>query len=168
MMDKIMIIGCGGSGKSTLGRALALKLSLPLVHLDQLNWRDNWSSVGKEEFDRLQQAELQNNKWIIDGNYNRTIPLRLQYCDTVIYLDYSRLTCLLGVIKRVLTNRGKSRPDMAENCPERFNLEFLKFVWNFNKKNRQKYYDMLKTCDDDIKVIIMKNRKDTRKFVNEL
>lgn len=135
-MKRIMVIGCCGSGKSTLSKALAKKLKLPLVHLDVLNWRDDWQAISNEEFDDLLLAEVQKEAWIIDGNYNRTIELRLQYCDAVIYLDYSRFRCLFGVLKRVIRNYGQTRSDMGGHCPERFDLSFLKFVWNFNKNNQ--------------------------------
>ena len=101
-MQRIMVIGCCGCGKTTLSRKLALKLNLPLVHLDVLNWRDNWNQVSHAEFDRLLLDEVKRNKWVIDGNYNRTIPMRLKYCDTIIYMDYPRLVCLFRAIKRIL------------------------------------------------------------------
>ena len=89
-MERIMIIGCGGSGKSTLARQLGEKLKLPVVHLDQLFWRPGWVSISKDEFDCVHEAALAEEKWIMDGNFDRTIPRRLERCDTVIYLDFSR------------------------------------------------------------------------------
>ena len=166
-MKKIMIIGCCGSGKTTLAKKLSNKLNLPLIHLDKLNWRDNWQNISKEEFDDLLWAEVIKPTWIIDGNYERTIPLRLKYCDTVIYMDYSRISCLYGVIKRVVMGYGKSRPDMGGYCPERFDLDFIKFVWNFNKNNRKRYYDIL-SSREDIQVIILRNRRQAAHFLQGL
>lgn len=166
-MKKIMIIGCCGSGKTTLAKKLSNKLNLPLIHLDKLNWRDNWQNISKEEFDDLLWAEVVKPTWIIDGNYERTIPLRLKYCDTVIYMDYSRISCLYGVIKRVVMGYGKSRPDMGGYCPERFDFDFIKFVWNFNKNNRKRYYDIL-SSKEDIQVIILRNRRQAAHFLQGL
>ena len=166
-MERIMIIGCGGSGKSTLARQLGEKLRLPVVHLDQLFWRPGWVSISKDEFDRLHEAALAEEKWIMDGNFDRTIPKRLQRCDTVIYLDFSRFACLMGVLKRVLTTYGKVRPDMGEGCPERIDLDFLKWVWNFNKNKRERNYRLLKEAEG-VRVIILKNRRMVKKFLSEL
>ena len=166
-MERIMIIGCGGSGKSTLARQLGEKLKLPVVHLDQLFWRPGWVSISKDEFDRVHEAALAEEKWIMDGNFDRTIPRRLERCDTVIYLDFSRFACLLGVVKRVLTTYGKVRPDMGEGCPERMDLDFLKWVWNFNKNKRERIYGLLKEAEG-VQVIILKNRRMVKKFLSEL
>ena len=166
-MDRIMIIGCGGSGKSTLAQQLGQKTGLPVVHLDQLFWTPGWVSVSKDEFDRLHEAALAEEKWIMDGNFDRTIPVRLQRCDTVIYLDFNRFACLMGVLKRVLTTYGKVRPDMGEGCPERIDLDFLKWVWNFNKNKRERNYSLLKEAEG-VQVIILKNRRMVKKFLSEL
>lgn len=105
-----MIIGGNGCGKTTFSKMLCDKLKLPLIYLDILYWRDNCQTASKYEFDGLLMQELTNPKWIMDGNISRTIPLRLKYCDTVIYMDYSRFQCICGAIKRVIQNHGKSRP----------------------------------------------------------
>ncbi len=166
-MERIMIIGCGGSGKSTLARRLGEKLRLPVVHLDKLFWTPGWVSIPKDEFDRLHREAIDQKKWIIDGNFDRTIPVRLQRCDTVIYLDFSRFACLMGVVKRVLTTYGKVRPDMGEGCPERFDLDFLKWVWNFNKNNRKRNYRLLNETKG-IEVVILKNRRQVNRFLETL
>ena len=166
-MERIMIIGCGGSGKSTLARQLGQKLGLPVVHLDKLFWTPGWVSISKEEFNRVHEEAISKEKWIIDGNFDRTIPVRLRRCDTVIYLDFSRIACLMGVLKRVLTTFGKVRPDMGEGCPERIDLDFLKWVWNFNKNKREKNYRLLNEAEG-VRVIILQNRRAVKKFLSEL
>lgn len=168
-MQRILIIGGNGSGKTTLARELAQKLQLPLVHLDVLYWRDNWQSAPHSEFQALLRAELQKPRWIIDGNIASTLPLRLTYCDTVIFLDFSRLRCLCGAVWRVIQNYGKSRPDMGGNCPERFDqshLTFFKTVWNFNKNNRARYYKMIDNVPE-VRCIVLKSRRQVKAFLRQ-
>jgi len=166
-MERIIIIGCGGAGKSTLARQLGEKLNLPVVHLDKLFWRPGWEHIPREEFDRLHIEALMQEKWIIDGNFDRTMGERIRYCDTVIYLDFSRIACLMGVCKRILTTYGKVRPDMGEGCPERFDWEFLKWVWNFNKDKREKNYRLLNEAEG-VETIVLKNRRAVRRFLKTL
>ena len=166
-MERIIIIGCGGAGKSTLARQLGDKLDLPVVHLDKLFWKPGWVESPREEIDGKIHAELQKPRWIMDGNFHRTLPERLQYCDTVIYMDFSRFACLMGVAKRILTTYGTVRPDMGEGCPERFDLDFLKWVWNFNQKNRENYYRLLQDAEG-VETIILKNRKEVKRFLENL
>ena len=166
-MERIIIIGCGGAGKSTLARQLGEKLNLPVVHLDKLFWKPGWEQISREEFDRLHREALAEERWIIDGNFDRTMAERIRHCDTVIYLDFSRIACLLGVVKRVLTTYGKVRPDMGEGCPERIDFEFLKWVWDFNKNKREKNYRLLNETDG-IEKIVLKNRRAVRQFLKQL
>ena len=165
-MERILIIGCGGAGKSTLARQLGNLTGLPVVHLDKLFWHPGWVESTKEEIDAKITAALDEPQWIMDGNYNRTLPMRIQKCDTVIYLDFSRFACLMGVAKRVLTTYGTVRPDMAEGCPERFDLDFLKWVWNFNKNKREQYYRLLNEAEG-VETIVLKNRRAVRKFLKQ-
>ena len=166
-MERIMIIGCGGAGKSTLARQLGEKTGLPVVHLDKLFWKPGWVSLSQEEFDLVHQEAISRERWIIDGNFDRTIPQRLSRCDTVLYLDFSRWACVMGVAKRVLTTYGTVREDMGEGCPERFDLEFLKWVWDFNKNKRQKNYRLLEEAEG-VEVIILKNRREVKRFLASL
>ena len=163
-MERIIIIGCGGSGKSTLARQLGEKLNLPVIHLDKIFWRPGWEHISREEFDKLHREALAGEKWILDGNFDRTMAERIGYCDTVIYLDFSRVACLLGVLKRIITTYGTVRPDMGEGCPERIDWEFLQWVWNFNKNKREKNYRLLNETDG-IEKIVLKNRRAVKKFL---
>ena len=162
-----MIIGCPGSGKSTMARQLKEKLGLPVVHLDQLWWKEGWQNVSREDFDDRLALAVAMDRWIIDGNYSRTIPMRLSRCDTILYLDFSRWECLLGMFQRVVGSYGRVRPDMPEGCPERFDFEFVKFIWNFNKHNRVRNYTWLSQARH-AKHIVLKNRKEVKAFLKTL
>ena len=166
-MRRILVIGCPGSGNSRLSEILGEKLGLPVVHLDQLWWKPGWQNVSVEEFDEQLDTVLEREKWIIDGNFSRTMPLRLRYCDTIIYLDYSRWECLLGMTQRVLDSYGKVRPDMAEGCPERFDWEFVKYIWNFNRDNRVRNSTWIAQAKH-AKAIVLKNRKEARAFLESI
>lgn len=163
-MERIMVIGGNGSGKTTFSRQLSKTLNLPVIHLDALYWKDHWGHATNEEFDQLLLAELNKKQWIMDGNMNRTIPFRLEYCDCVIYFDFSRTSCLFGVIKRVVKHYGKSRSDMGGYCPERFDLSFLKNVWKFNQNHRKRYYEMLNNANG-VKVIVLKNHREVKQYL---
>ena len=166
-MQKILIIGSPGSGKSTFGKYLSEKLNIPLVHLDKLFWKEGWTERDRDEFDSLLLKELKKDNWIIDGNYARTLDLRLKYADMVIFFDYNRFLCLWRVLKRVITNYGKVRIDMSDGCRERFDWEFMKYVYMFNDKQRADIYKKLST-NPDIKVIIVNNRKRFKKLKKDL
>ena len=166
-MERILIIGCGGAGKSTLARQLGEKLELPVVHLDKLFWKPGWVEESSEEFDRKLAIELEKTRWIMDGNFNRTMPQRLSKCDTIIYLDFSRWACLWGVAKRIITTYGTVRPDMGEGCPERLDLNFLRWVWNYNKDKRQRNYRLLNEAVHAEK-IVLKNRRMVNQFLKSL
>ena len=167
-MERVMIIGCGGSGKSTLARKLGEKTGLPVVHLDQIWWEPgNWQHLEREEFDRRLQAELEKPRWILDGNFNRTIELRLEKCDTVVYLDMNRFICLKNWIGRVVQNWGHARSDMAPGCREWFDPEFAVWIWNFNKNNRKRYYELLDGLEGK-QVYILKSRRAVKKFLSQL
>ena len=103
-MKRILIIGNAGSGKTTFAKALAKKTQLPLIHLDRLFWCGEWEHLSRDEFDTILQKELEKPEWIIDGNFGRTIPHRLKYCDTVFYFDLPTITCLWSSTVRVIKN----------------------------------------------------------------
>ncbi len=166
-MERIIIIGCGGAGKSTMARQLGDKLQIPVVHLDKLFWKPGWVESSREEIDAKIMAEMAKPQWIMDGNYNRTLAERMRHCDTIIYLDFSRFACLMGVLKRVITTYGTVRPDMGEGCPERFDWEFLQWVWNYNKNKRESNYRLLNEATH-AETIVLKNRRAVKKFLKSL
>jgi len=166
-MKRIIVIGCCGSGKSTLSRKLSPLLGLPVVHLDQLFWREGWVSVGREEFRTLLDKELEKERWIIDGNFSNTLDVRLERCDTVIYIDLPAVVCLFRVLKRVFGSYGTVRPDMSEGCPERLDIPFLFYTLSFNRKNRKKLYEAIGRRKDK-EIIILKSQKQIDAFLKDM
>lgn len=135
-IKRVAIIGSGGAGKTTLARALGAKTGIPVVHLDRLYWRAGWVPTPHETWLERQRAVLEQECWIIDGNYGSTLALRLGAADTVIFLDTPRLRCLWRVFKRRLTYANQTRPDMSEGNPERLTGEFLRYVWSYPRTRR--------------------------------
>ncbi len=131
-MQRVLIIGPCGSGKSTLGRELAPRIGLPLVHMDQLGWQAGWVETEKAELNARLAEVVAQDAWLIEGNYGSTLTPRLERADTVIYLDFPVPLCLWRLIRRIASHRGRSRPDMPEGCPERFDFAFFWYVMNWN------------------------------------
>ncbi len=167
-MQRVLIIGSPGAGKTTFAKALSQHLQLPLVHLDKLFWRGEWEQTPKEEFDAALQRELEQPQWIIDGNYFRTLDQRLAVCDTVIWLDLPTVVCLWRVIKRFLKHWGKSREDMGGNCVERLNKErlaFFYYVLTFRRRYDKQMNDLLKTRSH-MQVIHLQTKKQVKKVLS--
>ena len=135
--QRILIVGCPGSGKSTLARQLAPLLDLPIIHLDREYWRAGWTEPTSADWDATVLRLVEQPRWIIDGNYGRSIPARLAVADAAIHLDLPRRICLPRVIRRSLLQLGRARPDMHPGCPERLpSLEFLHWIWGFPRQRR--------------------------------
>ena len=127
-MERVLIIGPCGSGKSTLSLELGGRLNLPVVHMDRLGWLPGWVETDKEDLRRSLLTIVETDRWLIEGNYGSTLDLRLPRADTVVYLDFPIALCLWRVVRRVLRYRGRTRPDMTDGCPERFDLAFFRYV----------------------------------------
>lgn len=160
-IHRILIVGSPGSGKSTLAVRLGEALSLPVVHLDRLYWRSGWTSVSGEEFDRLLERELARDRFIIDGNFSRTLSRRMECSDAVILLEYNRITCLLGALRRVAKTYGKTRPDMGEGCPERFDRSFLTYIWTFPERVFPETYEAI-AAHPEVRLIHIRSRRECR------
>ena len=109
MYNRISIVGGSGSGKSTLANILSKELKLPALHLDAINFNSNWVEIDKDKRDKIISNKSSEDKWIIDGNYNKTLQERFEKADLIIWLDYSTLAQLKGVLKRYLRNHNKER-----------------------------------------------------------
>ena len=165
MYNRISIIGGSGSGKSTLANILSTELKLPAIHLDAINYSSNWVEIDKEERDKIISNKSAEDKWIIDGNYNKTLQERFEKADLIIWLDYSTIKQLKGVIKRYLKTYNKERPEIP-GCKDRLDFTFIKYVLTYNKKKRPVIVEYLKNMPKE-KVLVFKRQKDLNKWLKE-
>lgn len=164
-MKKIAIIGCGATGKSTLAKELGNLLRLPVYHLDEIYWKENWRSIPREEFIEKQRELVEKDRWIIDGNYTSTMDLRLEAADTVIFLDYKTATPLGRALKRTFTYYGKPKPDIAPQCKEHLDPKFLKIIWDYNRNERPIILKKLNALKLLKRIIILKNQRQRDLFL---
>lgn len=163
--ERILIVGCGGAGKSTLAVEMGNKFRLPVVHLDKLYWLPNWETRRPEEFDKLLEEQLKKNKWIIDGNYDRTFALRLKYADLCIFLDYDTPLCIQSVQERVEKYRGTSRPDMTDGCEEQADEEFVEWILGYRTNVRPGVLERLQ--NSDVPYMIFTTRQETANWLGK-
>ncbi|MGB2510554.1 DNA topology modulation protein [Leuconostoc suionicum] len=167
-MKRVLLIGSGGAGKSTLARKLSKQLNITVFHLDKLLWKPNWQMMPKPEQAIIVNNLVRQDSWIIDGNYNGTLDIRVAAADTIIFLDRSRFVCIYQVFKRLLQYKGTSRPDMQDNCPEKIDLDFLKWIWHFPNKQKIMIMNMFETIDQSKNIVILKNKKQIEQFLDQL
>lgn len=161
-MRKIIVIGCPGSGKSTLSKELHRKTGLPLYHLDMMYWNADKTKVERSIFLERLRTALEKEKWIIDGNYGSTMELRMQYCDTVIFLDYPLDICLDGIKER----KGKPRSDMPWVESDQDDEEFIESVKNYNSQSRPMVMELLAKYSYK-NILIFNNRNEANQFLNQ-
>ena len=161
-MQRIVVIGCPGSGKSTLSRELHNITGIPLYHLDMVYWNADKTTVEKRVFLERLTTVLKKDNWIIDGNYTSTIELRIAACDTVIFLDYPLDICLAGIRER----RGKPRSDIPWIETEE-DAEFIEFIKSYNQKQRPQVLDLFEKYSNK-NIIILKNRTEAAKFLHDV
>ena len=160
--NKIIILGCPGSGKSVFSIRLRELTGLPLYHLDNVWWNEDRTHISREEFDRKLQEIMAGDQWIIDGNYSRTYEARFACCDTVIFLDYPEEVCMAGIEGRI----GKHREDMpwTENEPD---PELVDMVRSYRSQNRPVVYALFEKYPDR-KYLVFKSRTEAEEWLAQL
>ncbi len=162
MFQKIIVVGSPGAGKSTFSRKLRDATGLPLYYLDMLWHRPDRTTVSRQEFDGRLKEILMGDRWIIDGNYGRTLETRLKYCDTVFLLDFPLEVCLAGAMSRI----GKEREDLPWHETE-FDSGFRQFIIDFPEKDLPLIYESIEKFREDRQVIIFKSREESEDYLKK-
>lgn len=162
-MQRVIIIGCPGAGKSTFARQLRDLTGLPLYYLDMLWHRSDKTTISPREFDVGLQKIINTEKWIIDGNYSRTMSARLEACDTVFLMDFPVEICLEGAQSRIGTHR-EDLPWTENELDE----EFKQWILNFPQDSLPTIYELLNQYKGRKDIIIFKSRNDVDEFLRDL
>ena len=168
-MRRVVVLGSVGAGKTELATTISRRTGIPVVHLDPLFWRHDWTPAPRHEALRDLAAAVAGERWILDGNFlsarNGDEDPRFARADTVIFLDLSRATCLWRVLKRVLRNRGRSRPDLPEGCREGVDVAVLRWIWRYPTEDRPRVLVILREIGDRVAVHHLRSPAEVARFV---
>jgi adenylate kinase family enzyme len=164
-MKKIIVIGCPGSGKSYFSKKLSEITNIPKFHLDVLFWQENWVKTPRDEFlNKILDVINNNSSWIIDGNYQSTLEFRIQYADTIFFLDMPTKLCLESERLR----RGKPRDDLPSYLIEEGeDEEFVNLITNFQDNQRHLIVEILEKHKDK-NIIVFKSREEVNQYLLKL
>jgi adenylate kinase family enzyme len=163
-MKRVLIIGSGGAGKSTLARRLGEKTGIEVIHLDALFWNPGWVRTEKAEWLEIVREVIEKESWIMDGNFGGTLEMRAEAADTIIFLDIPRWLCIYRIMKRWIMYRNVSRPDMAPGCPEKVDREFFMWVWDYPKRSKPEKERILKRYADEKTIIRLRSTREIEGF----
>ena len=162
-MKKIIIIGCPGAGKTTFAEKLRDKTGLPLYYLDAIWHKPDRTHISRENFDARLTEILAEDRWIIDGNYSRTLEMRLKECDTVFLFDLPTDVCLQGVTERL----GKGRYDMPWIAKE-LDPEFKCEIERFSIDILPEIYNLLEKHGQNKDIVVFRTREMADNFISSL
>lgn len=164
----MLILGPSGSGKSTLGERLGTILGIPIIHLDQHYWKPNWIETPENEWRDKIKSLISLDSWVMDGNYTSTLKLRASAADTIIYIDIPRRLSYLRIFTRFLRFRGQTRPDLADDCPEKIDLDFIRWIWDFPITRKPVILRFLENLNSTKSVFILRGQKEIEGFIHFL
>jgi len=163
---RIAVLGPSGSGKSFVANRLAEITRLPLIHLDRLAYQPGWRETDAEELARIHRELLNESEWVIDGNYTNVDKAeRIRRADLAVVLALSRRTCIRRILRRQTLNFGRGRPDMADGCVERFDLDFLRFCWNWHRRHPD-YGEEITSQAGSTPVIVLRSQREANEFLH--
>jgi len=164
-MQRCLVLGSGGAGKTTFSLALGQITGIPVVHLDRHFWQPGWRALAPEDWEARVRALAERPSWIMDGNYGGTLDVRLAFADAVVFLDTPRLQCITGVLRRRWAWRGRSRPSLPDGCRERITPRFLHWIWTYPTLRRPALLTRLGELGPETAVHVLRGRREQDRFL---
>ncbi|TMK52543.1 MAG: topology modulation protein [Actinobacteria bacterium] len=165
-MERVTIVGCGGSGKSYVAQELGRLLDLPVIHMDAVYFDDHWNPLPMERFEAVQREFVAAPRWVIDGNYNSTVQVRLEAADTVVFMDLPTRVCLWGILSRQLRHgRGQNEQTGVYN---RITGDVLRYVVGYRWKMRPRVLAKIHRHASGAALIMLTSRRQTRHFLRQV
>lgn len=162
-MERIIVIGNNGSGKSVFSIKLGNKLNLQVIHLDSYFHLPGWGKRPNEEWLKLHDDFIKGDKWIIDGTYRKTLEKRINAADTIIFLDIPKWLAFYRMINRRIIYRNSKRPDMPDYLNEQMSFTLFRKNITFSRK---RIYEIINKYNDSKKIVVLKNNKEIEQFLN--
>lgn len=164
-MQKVAVVGCGGSGKSHLARELGKILDAPVTHLDSVFYDNEWNTQPMDKFTELQRELVTQPRWVIDGNYNSTLRVRLEACDTVVLMDVSTLAALYGIFSRQMRHGAGHQGNGVHN---RIHWGVIKYVATYRRTMRPRVMAKIEQfAAGQAEVVLLANRRQTGRWLRE-
>jgi adenylate kinase family enzyme len=167
-LRNILIVGCPGGGKSTLAEQLSQITGLRVIYMDHIYWKPGWVLRSQEEITALITKEIERDGWICEGNNAQTFSLRVPKAQMLIWLDLPRRTCLWRIIKRTLKYYGKTRESSPQGCPERFDWDFFKLIWNYNKASGPRLKKLFQETEGQLERVHLKSANEVSLFIDAM
>jgi adenylate kinase family enzyme len=167
---RIIVIGPNGAGKSSFSRIISNLLNIEVFHLDKIYWKSNWKPITNIDFTTiLSNLMKKNNTWILDGDYSAFMEERFEKADCVVWINYSKILCIINILKRYIKNRNSVRIDMADGCKERITINFILYLLSYNKRSKGKTKNLLKSYTGEcIQVTSYKAYKELSHILTQL
>lgn len=169
-MQRVMIIGQPGSGKSTLAREMGKRTGLSVFHIDKIHWQPGWIERSAAEKTRLCHAVEARDQWIFEGGHSATWANRVARADLLIWIDRAPALRFWRVLFRTLSQRGRTRPDLADDCPEQLGklLALFSFMWSTRHSARAKMMQLAASAPPSCQVVHLRSNRQTRRFLRGL
>lgn len=162
-MSKVIVIGCPGAGKSVFSQKLSNVTHLPLYHIDMLYHKKDGTHISREKLENKLKNIFKNDDWIIDGNYQKTLEMRMKECNTIFLLDFPTDVCLEGAKSRI----GKKRDDLPW-IEEKLDENFEQCIINFRNEKLQQIYELLDKYKENRDIIVFKSRKEADDYISNM